>query len=519
MIDYYQKTADPTDAAFNEAARFFEGKVADRPYRESPLTAVQGEKGAARIPGEQGRSYDLREKVTKRDVLPASEYIMSPEMLFKSGNINPKNWKPAEKIAARLIETTQEHHYASAQDKIRFDEIIRPLKRAEQIQMTKLNRKQIAPEDVSPKVRKAGAEAMQQTAEIREDVKDYKRDMYKRYLSAEENNALARAIAGGEDLRIIAEEGGLDYPVLEEIYKEYKSIDKWGIDDYVTNFERGTYRVVDESGTTVAVGVKKKDAARKADAYAKSHPETKTLWIDNSFGGGSTEFPTLLSRGNYLKMVNRLGAEYAEDIKTIQKILHERGSVVAVEPTNKWTGPMQKRYNILEGEENIADVMPAYFYVMRKKMALDPVLADARQEVWKLPKNEQAAMMRLLEEAKGKKTVMDRTADAILERFGVGAKPFAYSRATRHAGTATAWMKLGYRPVAGVVNLASGQAHTWVKVGNKYMGDAAKFLRTKEGKAFVQEEAPHLGITFAQDSRICIIRSACSRRRSQSTAE
>ncbi|MHC4621694.1 MAG: hypothetical protein ACYTEQ_28465, partial [Planctomycetota bacterium] len=61
----------------NEVARFFEDKQFDRPYRESPLTAVQGETGAVRLPGQEAqKTYDLREKIKKRDVLPTSEYIM-----------------------------------------------------------------------------------------------------------------------------------------------------------------------------------------------------------------------------------------------------------------------------------------------------------------------------------------------------------------------------------------------------------------------------------------------------------
>jgi hypothetical protein len=75
--------------------------------------------------------------------------------------------------------------------------------------------------------------------------------------------------------------------------------------------------------------------------------------------------------------------------------------------------------------------------------------------------------------------------------------PFSATRVIRQARQAMAIAKLGYRPIASIINLASGMGHAWVKTGGKYILNATKIMGTDEGKAFIKRYAPDLGTSLS----------------------
>ena len=73
------------------------------------------------------------------------------------------------------------------------------------------------------------------------------------------------------------------------------------------------------------------------------------------------------------------------------------------------------------------------------------------------------------------------------------------SRAIAQVRKAIGNLKLGYRPVAAFVNAGSGYGHTWTKVGTEYMVKAANWKKTPEGKRFMVQEEPFMGMDFVAD--------------------
>jgi hypothetical protein len=207
------------------------------------------------------------------------------------------------------------------------------------------------------------------------------------------------------------------------------------------------------------------------------------------------EFPTPLSRGQYFRLVKRMQDELQTDAQTVQDVLHKQGSIVTVKPTSKHAGPMQQRRDVLAGEDNVFEALPTYSYVMRKKLALDPVLKEARGTLPKLPPNAREQVEALIGDVKGRKTIGDKIADAILAPLGQ--KPFAYSRGVEAARQLTVNLKLGYRPVAALVNRAGGLQHTYTKVGAHYLAAGREWLKTPEGQAALKKHEAQLGIEAA----------------------
>ncbi len=472
-----KKTIQQVEQTYNE-----------RKLRQPTLSELQGDEGYVDI-GVKEKGYDLREKVKPKDINPMSEWIMSPEFIAKDYPI-------AREQIAKTVEAHQRFVFEHEANMNLFNDLKYPLNKEEMKLVGKVAEGKATSNN--PKVNRVASEIRYYFDDMKEQIKDYKRVMYRKYLSKSENEAIDRVLSG-EDIKSVSKEMGIEPEILTDIISDYRAIDRWGIENFVTHIERGIYRFVDEKGTTVLVGVTKKDAIRKAESYLNTNPDVKTLWLDTEFSAG-VEFPTKLTKGQYHRLKRRLQSEFAEDAETIQKILHERGSIVTIKPTQKFAGPMLKRYDILRGEENIFDILPAYDYIMTKKINLDPILADARMEVWKLPTNIRDAMLNYLDDIKGRKTIGDKFVDSLMEKIGVGTKPFILSSGIAKIRTGVTWAKLGYRPIAGIINLASGQSHTWTKTGVEYIGKAIKLSNSKEGKILLENESPYLGLSFAQEA-------------------
>jgi len=282
-----------------------------------------------------------------------------------------------------------------------------------------------------------------------------------------------------------------------DLLKEFKSIDSWGLDNYITNMERGQYRFVNKQGVTITVGVTKKDAVEKVKDYLDRNPDVDRVFLE--IGPSAFQNPAMRQR-----IMDDLAGD-AEEINTKVMKSKPRGKskprwVSTKSVTYKHAGPMTKRMNVLQGEENVFDVLYSYAYAMEKKMTLDPVIHKINQDMKNNPleytPDVEKFMTNLIDDTKGRYWWEDRVVDRMVSKLGIG--PQAFSRGVAKARWAEANLKLGYRPIGGFINWVSGLEHTWTKVGTRLMVDAHKFLQTDDGKAWLKEmvDVGSLGMDF-----------------------
>lgn len=312
---------------------------------------------------------------------------------------------------------------------------------------------------------------------------------------------------------------------LSDLFDDYMAVDRWGLDDYITNIERGQVLLIDQDGHVRAVGVTKADALRKAKeeialAAQGDRPPLESLTIQVGNGLGAQEMIEGEERDKWLlqKRVKAALDQYGDEIgKAMKADIAARvaNTTIKVEPTNMFSGPMQHRDGQpgLKGEQNLFDVLPAYAYIMERKMAFDPVLSDIRKAERDLPPNLREALLDLAARAKGKYSLVDQVFDDLLRSFKRRAdywlgteselqhKPRAASRASSHITRAERILKLGYRPAAALINKLGGEIATISKVGARYRAMASAFADTEEGRRIIAEELHmnSLGTSVAAD--------------------
>lgn len=471
---------------------------------------VKNERGVKIAERLQGEPINvLKNKVDEKDISPIMEYISSPT-----------NWSRgtlAESHVTNLnkAEMLFGHVYSLHATSLRAAEAL----------LTKEERATFG--DVLRGKRKAASNGEIQAQEavqsflgsMRERYKLFLRDQYKRHLSADENAALQEIISGvPEDVvfekyrwkEVVDKKTGkavnkpnLDQEVLRDIVKEYNEIDKWGLEDYVPNVELGRYKLVTKDGAVVAVGMSRKDATRKAINYLERNQDATELYLDTKFTSWS-ENATGLSRRQYWSMVGRLKVNLTKQLEGLNTGVAEHIAKKAmkrqfiVKPTDKFSQFAQERKDVLIGEQEIFPVLFNYAYSMEKKMHLDPVLHEIRRALPDMPQNLRSALQSLAEDVKGRYHFSDKLFDFVAEKFGWRMR--GASRAVASVRALETNLKLGYRPVAAAINFASGQGHVWVKTGSKYYAEAVKYLHTPEGRKFLTEVEPWLGMDFVQES-------------------
>lgn len=297
----------------------------------------------------------------------------------------------------------------------------------------------------------------------------YKKDMFQRQLSADMygafsdaiNIAPANATATDPVIQSIAGSYRVQPADLAANVKQYRELERWGLSDFVTNIEVGSWRVLDSTGTVRAVGRTRGDAMRKAEKLRQIQPGIGDLTISTEFKG-------------------------------------------PVDPT-------KPRKDILLGEEDVMEALRTYSRSVRQKIEFDLVQEDmnkafeADQGSILYPKNVRKALRKQLDDARFVHSWGDEVFDKLQTGFdigghhfkGFGGRPMGFTRLVQKTTNITANLKLGYRVVGSFVNFASGHGHTWVKNGVGTMTDAVSFMRTPEGKRFLIEEEPYLGLDFA----------------------
>lgn len=224
---------------------------------------------------------------------------------------------------------------------------------------------------------------------------------------------------------------------LNKNISEYRSIDKWGLKDFMTNIELGNYRIVDEKGATKGFARSLKDARRKMK-----------------------------------KVRDELRAETGEKVP-----------LWIAKPEISRINPTEKRRDILTGEEDILEVLPRYIHAMEKRIVMNPIIEkyhrrrDGNPESF--PADVQSVIQRQINSVMGSKySWIEDVVDDFLKHGGH--ETGAYRKIAGRVRSLQANLKLGYRVTAAAVNLGGGFGMTYTKVGAEFFYKGRKIL--KEGK-------------------------------------
>ena len=372
----------------------------------------------------------------------------------------------------------------------------------------------------NPKLHQAALELREWFDARREEIKQYKRIMLNLTLNANELQAFNAVVDGSMTSAEAARAYGVDHESLVDHVTDYMEVDTWGIDDYITNAMRGSWKLLDENGHVVKVAVTRKQLIKRGIEYLKQNPDVKTLQVDT--GAPELDYQTPMSKRAYFTMRGKLGKALAADTEYIsRKVADEiaKGAlrrVVTIKPSKKWSPFLEKRKGVLEGEADLFDILYSYAHSVTKKINVDPIIHIVSQQIGQYPKNIQDALNSQIEALKGKYYLSDQIVDGIFKAIGSygarskyrpvalvaekisGGAPFRASRVASNITAGIGRAKLAYRPAAYFVNRISGEQHVWVAVGTKYALRAKSWMDTPEGSAFLaeEEEIGSLGNTF-----------------------
>jgi len=294
------------------------------------------------------------------------------------------------------------------------------------------------------------------------------------------------------------------YANVLELFKEWKAIENFGVKDYLTHAMRGSIALIDSEGKIIAFAQTKDKAVAAAVQHLKGNPSIESIMVDTTYRMDK-DFQTLVSQKYYRAMKGKIAKLVDSYSKDIGKELAEKlkialpGKGIAVKPQKVWSQFLQERDDVLPGEKDIFDILPLYVHSIEKKHAIDPYIIKLRQNLHKFSDrpNVKKILEDQLEAIRGQYTEGDAIVDGLLAKLGVETS-FAYTRGLAATRMVITNLKLGYRPVASIVNALSGMGHVWVKTSAKYMYEAEKMLRTEGGREFIKKNAPSLGTSIVE---------------------
>lgn len=511
---YKRIKGSPIEGKLTVEMRNFFDRLMEEPNLDS---VIDGRKVIANLGGQ----YIIKDD--EEDVKVLATYVLSPEFVAK-------DFPVAARLTEKIIESEFKATALTQEDYVEFEEaerqalhdisrmagnpVVRKLtpKRIDD-QLTKIrgalevltkgDKKEIKKlQKEKPGLFEAAKILRKYFDNIREDIKTYKKDLFIRMLPAPYSNAFKEAIEiymntgdlSQEDFNRLTQRVDIDEGRFKEYVKAFTDIDNWGIDDYITNMERGTIKLVTDDGRVVSFALSERDAIRDAKEFLKNNPDVKAIELDTS--AMAFDPHAELSRMQYWMVFRKINDASNNTIKNLREAL---GQGIKITPTHKFAGPMQKRKDVLKGEPNIMDVIYTYSYVMRKKMAIDKVVLDVRDNVGSLPPNLRKMILRQLEDAKGRYYLSERIVDDLFGKT-FGLRPFLLTRIAGKIRRTMSNLKIGYRVVAPFVNYVSGQGHTWVKYGTSAVRKGRSFLKTDKGKDFIERIEILLGTTYAIDT-------------------
>jgi hypothetical protein len=267
----------------------------------------------------------------------------------------------------------------------------------------------------------------------------------------------------------IADKYHMSYNRLSKVTKEYYDVVNWGLEAYRTRIERGMFKI------TLKRGGDKHD---------------RVLGFEQ----------TRLDAVTRAKELQESGKLKGEEI-VIQRV-----------PWRK-PDPTKPGKKSLRGME-MFEGLNTYSYIMRKKIHFDPLSYALRREFRNDPNSVKYAdyvrsvLYDQLGDAKGTYSYGDKIVDSMIywmqEKSPLKDSPLTnippglYGRGVRYGRWAMSNVKLGYRPMAGALNLFWGTRNIYVKNGLNFVSQAAKFMKTTEGKRLIENNEWALGMDLAR---------------------
>ncbi|MFA5378760.1 MAG: hypothetical protein WC455_23615 [Dehalococcoidia bacterium] len=314
----------------------------------------------------------------------------------------------------------------------------------------------------------------------------------------------------------------IDPRILQDIINEYDAVDKWGVDDYLPNVEKGDLVLVDSKGQVVAFDVSKVGLAKKAVDYWRTVGADPHLKIENkSQVQMDRDLRAGLTGNAFGAVQKKLTKAIMEQYEAIGKAAAEEiaktgmQGTFTVKPANVYSPYMQTRRGLTRGEENIIPELYKYSASINKKISIDPVLREIRgmladKSAYKMQEVQSQYLEKFAQDLKGNYTAQDRAFDFIASEItswannkfktDLVAPTYTYTRGLGALRSGTAKAMLGYRPVAAAVNIASGNIHTLAKVGEKLWLDSLGFLKTPEGLALMREVESRMGMSVVDEA-------------------
>lgn len=376
---------------------------------------------------------------------------------------------------------------------------------------------------------------------VKELYKDYLRKEMRENMNEDMFAALSEIISGRSEMEVIAKykqrivpdklgrqrvRNWIDDETLLDTVKEYKEIDNWGLENYVTRYERGPIRIVSE-GKLYAKAMSTEDAAQKFIGLVerdRAEGIQRNYQIDTNYN--VEPLATGLSKQSYNRMITNLQKGIESSIEGINSSVARRLAQKGVKdrffisPTKKYSPFVETRKDLLRGEEDIYDILPFYFYSMHMKMALDPVISNVKKATNKvdvigtesykakdgtikereikrphLNKEMNDYLIRYIEDIKGREYLGDKIVDNIFQGIGGQRK---YSKFVQGSRELQANLKLSYAPIKGGINGVSAVGYLWTKAGSANIAKAIKFMGTPEGKAFTDATDKYLGVNIVE---------------------
>ena len=286
-------------------------------------------------------------------------------------------------------------------------------------------------------------------------------------------------------------------------YKTYKeninSIRNWGTEDYWTHMMIGDIIITEKMGKSrskeggvIGAAPDINLAMERAKTYIEGKVARGEKIGDISIREGFAyqgDMKTMLSKRKYILVASRLDKAIEKALKgggqtagvkaEARRILRKNlKDIVGIKPSLVFAAPTMETKNLLMGEDDIVDAMSMYAYAMHKKMAFDPIIDELKTAQDKLGDNEYTHIESVLDDAKGKYYLEDRILDATISTLTGGAIDAhrAASKGIDKLRNMTVMAKLGYRPIAGLLNGADAYSRIAMQLGVRYLGRAQKLL-------------------------------------------
>ena len=457
----------------------------------------------------------LRTSMTKPDVMAGRHWINSPEFLFRNDPV-------AAPFVAHLTEAHLRLGDRTGRDVVHFTTLVKMLKldRRKRVEiMSALKQREAgnraAFDNLPPEMRRFAEEVRTYWDEWKERIRARKSQAVLEELPEARRNAV-EAILNGTAFEDAVRQFKLRQSgraAVEMALREYQEAANWGIEDYVTHAEMGSWKVLDEQGNVIALAKTKAGAVRKMEEIARGRPDAQ-LSVDNEFTT-SADWPSQLTPPAYWRLLSNMKKMTDASVRDMQRALRRTAPHIVIKPTNKYSRYLERRRGVLAGEEDIMDILPSYIYSMWKKWQLDPVLHEFRTQTGKkLSPTTREALETLIQDVKGRKYMSDAivdhlfsgVADAVEAKTGImlPIEPYAFSRGINTLRNISANLALGWRPVAVAMNRMGGIQHTWVKTGLEDLREGQRWIKTPEAQRILKENEAEMGLqaTFSTEGRV-----------------